>query len=742
MGYFRVSGLYGVRLLRLALGSVCLCWTDTGRAQNLLPATTTWIGDTLSRSSSSNPYTYLQTIDSIYVTPDGTVYAHSGWDEGGKCVGIYKDGHTTGSCTCGMPVPPGITGDGSYVYLATGSGTDFGVQRSILGGGGSDGYLSVNTNYGCISGLAVTGSELFVADQTAGRIKVYAKDFSSSTIKRSWPATQLLALAGTVAVTNGNAGVTGAGTSFTTELAVGNTILVDGQYNTVASIADNTHLTASKNYTVTANESRLELCPPSGAMTADTHGHVWVVQQAIDGNPARIICTDIHGHNLHKTITDVIDPRGLAINKAGQLMVCECGPDQNIRIYNIAGAGTPTLASTFGITGGIFGQGTALAGTVALTAGSPAVVGTSTNFTTALAVGNSIYVNGQVNQIVSITDDTHVTVNHNFRWTTRGATCSLYASPTMGQAGPRKFNYPVGVGVDGHGNIYVGTSAYTLEAYTAGGTLLWKMEGYPATDKVCSPDPHSETDVFGLFDHYTMDYTQPSGNQWRYTGCTYNPFKYPVDWRLTNGSPTSWGCVSICGQRFLVVSQTYDQGLALYRFNPATDGETAIPCAMFASCWGFSWPPTEPSWAKQWTSWLWIDTNGNAQMDTSEFIQTKPTPGYTELSRWRIDAQGNVWQTGVYNPANNNWLQIREWLCPTSLTNGVPVYSLTNSVLYPVPSYFPGGSCEAPCSEGRNGIEDLNYDPVTDTMYLAGSPRRIRTPPINTGSIAPRRSGW
>ena len=692
------------------------------RAQTVLPSTTTWIGNTLSRSTTSNPYTYLQSgINSIYVAPDGTVYAQSGWDEGQRCLGIYKDGHSVGQCNCGMPVPPGVTGDGTYVYFSNGSGTNFGVQRGMLGGGGSDGFISMATSYASITGLAVTGTELFVADQAVDLVEVYDKDFSSQSMNRSWTATQPIAMAGTVSVSNGSAGVTGAGTSFQTALAVGDTILVDGQYNTVASIASNTQLTVSNDYTVTASGVAIDVCPPSGSMVADTSGNIWMVQKAIDGYPAQIICTDINGNNQNKTITDVVNPAGMAINNSGQLMVCEDGPDQNIRIYNISGSGTPTLASTFGNTGGVFGQGTALTGTVALTAGSPAVVGAGTHFTTALAVGNFIYVNGQVNQVAGITDDTHLSVNNNFLWTNSGETCYLYSSSTMGQAGPLKFNYPVGVGVDSAGNIYVGTSSFTLEAYTAGGTLLWKMEGYAENDKVCSPDPNSETDVFGQFEHFTMDYTQPSGNQWNYTGCTYNPFKYPIDWRLAGSlSPTSWGCVSICGQRFLAVSQTYDQGLALYRFNAATDGETAIPCTMFASYWGFSsWPPTEPSWAGNYSSWVWVDTNGNAQMDTSEFTQTNA--GYAEMSRWRIDASGNVWQTGVY--ANGNYLNIRKWNCPTSLsTYGVPVYSLANSTLYSVlsctNSYFPGGSCESPCDNGQNGIEDLNYDPATDTMYL------------------------
>ena len=54
-------------------------------------------------------------------------------------------------------------------------------------------------------------------------------------------------IAGTVAITNGSTTVTGTGTSFTTALYAGNTIFVDGQFNTIASITSNTQLTVNNN---------------------------------------------------------------------------------------------------------------------------------------------------------------------------------------------------------------------------------------------------------------------------------------------------------------------------------------------------------------------------------------------------------------------------------------------------------------------------------------------------------------
>ncbi len=136
MQHLRLSYFHGVRRLTFTIAILCFFLAVSGRTQTPLTLTTSWIGNTLSRSSSSVPYTYLQNgIESIYVAPDGTVYAHSQWDEGGKPAGIYKNGHTIGQCAgVGMEAPCGITGDGTYVYSTSFSGSDYGVQRNNLDG--------------------------------------------------------------------------------------------------------------------------------------------------------------------------------------------------------------------------------------------------------------------------------------------------------------------------------------------------------------------------------------------------------------------------------------------------------------------------------------------------------------------------------------------------------------------------------------------------------------------------------
>lgn len=58
---------------------------------------------------------------------------------------------------------------------------------------------------------------------------------------------------GTVAIASGSAVVTGTGTSFLSQFAVGNLIQVSGLWRVITIMTDNTHMTCSANFTTTAS---------------------------------------------------------------------------------------------------------------------------------------------------------------------------------------------------------------------------------------------------------------------------------------------------------------------------------------------------------------------------------------------------------------------------------------------------------------------------------------------------------
>lgn len=98
---------------------------------------------------------------------------------------------------------------------------------------------------------------------------------------------------------------------------------------------------------------------------------------------------------------------------------CPCVPSFNIEDYNTVGATMHDLTK----------GAVALTGTVQKTAASGAVVGTGTHFTTEVAIGEQITIPGgggnDVCYVLSITDDTHMTIVPNAGFSAAGQVATL-----------------------------------------------------------------------------------------------------------------------------------------------------------------------------------------------------------------------------------------------------------------------------------------------------------------------------
>ena len=151
----------------------------------------------------------------------------------------------------------------------------------------------------------------------------------------------------------------------------------------------------------------------------------------------------------------------------------------------------------------------------------------------------------------------------------------------IGQAGPLRFNHLTGVGCDAQGNVYVASNGSVagggtvMECYAPSGRRLWRLLGLEFID-CAEPDPASDTDVYTKEEHFVMDYARPAGQQWTYQGYTVNRFKYPDDPRLHTGRDLGL-CPAHRGQAFLFTTDMYSGELAVFRFQPGTDGETRDP---------------------------------------------------------------------------------------------------------------------------------------------------------------------
>ncbi|MBR8838138.1 MAG: hypothetical protein DSM106950_30090 [Stigonema ocellatum SAG 48.90 = DSM 106950] len=263
--------------------------------------TTSWIGNTFGGGSK---WVQIQ-VSSMYVTPDGTIYTNSPWDEGDREVGIYKNGDVIGKAddTHGWGRLGGVavTADKKYLYIAmqqspSGSakednppeGTNWycvrrynlsGKPAPFPGGRGWDKSMLIVSTKTELTGLATTGDELYVSD----------------------PATNLVHV-----------------------------------YNTE-----------------TMQELRHFSVANPGQIAVDTLMNLWIIQNKNGNTPAKILHYSKQGNLLPKVINDVVKPTAIAVNNQGRLLVAENGPRQQILIYNITNK--PVQVGTFGIKGGIYG---------------------------------------------------------------------------------------------------------------------------------------------------------------------------------------------------------------------------------------------------------------------------------------------------------------------------------------------------------------------------------------------------
>jgi hypothetical protein len=285
-----------------------------------------------------------------------------------------------------------------------------------------------------------------------------------------------------------------------------------------------------------------------------------------------------------------------------------------------------------------------------------------------------------------------------------GVRGGVLAAPP-GLVGAQRFNMPVGAGLDRRGNVYVysrGSVAgggSVIEGYAPSGARLWRLLGLEFID-CAEPDPAFEADVYTKEEHFVMNYARPAGGQWIYQGYTVNRFKYPDDPRLHTGAASVF-VRRIAGKRFLFTTDMYSGELAVFRFQPGTDGETAIPAVLFAkkhyapedkSVWPAAQPPKG--------EWLWRDVNGDGRMQVGEFAQSGTGKDAPDGWGWSVDSRGDVWQASDRDG-------LREFPCLGLDAHGSLVYSYASLKTTPMTAPFVE-LCRA------------EYRFETDTMFLSG----------------------
>jgi uncharacterized protein YjdB len=148
--------------------------------------TTSWAGNTF--VPAVNGYDFVQGwANSMYVESDGTIYTNANWDEGGKELGVYKNGQCIGAIPNQHEHADGgaITTNATYIWATVHSGKISRFNKTDYAENGTEFLVST----GVLRGLTASSTELFVSDFANNRIKVYNANTQGS-LKRSWVVTR------------------------------------------------------------------------------------------------------------------------------------------------------------------------------------------------------------------------------------------------------------------------------------------------------------------------------------------------------------------------------------------------------------------------------------------------------------------------------------------------------------------------------------------------------------------------
>jgi hypothetical protein len=398
---------------------------------------------------------------------------------------------------------------------------------------------------------------------------------------------------------------------------------------------------------------------------AFTNGILWIVQAKIGttGNDVgKVLKYTIAGGKLDTEITNVDTPTGVAVIGNGtKIWVTDAGPSyQQVRIFN---ASTGSLSGTFGDAGGIY---------------------------------------------------------------------SIAGGSKRGETRPTKFNGPVGIGFDSSDNVYVAGNGVGVDTGTElrkfdssnSHNLVWERFGLEFVDTADGDTATDGADLFTRQTHYTMNYNNPTGQEWTYKGVTLDQANYPEDGRFHEDDLGGWaGAIvrRLDGQRIMYLTTHYGQYLGIYRFDP--NSEIAIPCGLLNDAHvNATWPPNQPASGK----WIWRDgTPANGLMEAGEYESN----GGDEVPiwAWTVTDNGDLWTADqVPNPSST--LPIKRYRYKGLDSNNCPIYHGTNQD--PICSTIPcteefvkpaefGPVCDPaqPCS---TGVTRAFYVAPTDTMYLSG----------------------
>lgn len=267
---------------------------------------------------------------------------------------------------------------------------------------------------------------------------------------------------------------------------------------------------------------------------------------------------------------------------------------------------------------------------------------------------------------------------------TFGETAGIYAGDTPGQHGPMRFLGPNGVGACAEGDIYVAHAMHAedyigsamIQSHTEDGRLNWQVMAQEWIDALVI-DPETGEDVYSKKSRYSMDFSQPPGEEWTLEATTIHRHEFPEDPRLQGGHKGGTLVRYIDGHRLLYVNDMFGKYF-IFRFDPENYGEIAIPAGRITS------------------SEIWRDADGDGHESPDEVTEIDTA----ESRGWWVDTEGTIWQATRHEGIYKYPLKAID-------ENGVPVYGLDDREHFPNPG---------PIEDVRR----IYYEPDEDVLYLGG----------------------
>ena len=289
-----------------------------------------------------------------------------------------------------------------------------------------------------------------------------------------------------------------------------------------------------------------------------------------------------------------------------------------------------------------------------------------------------------------------------------------------GEAGPLKFHWIKGVGMDVAGNIYVSyiQSSWwgtTVDAYSPDGTRLWQLYGHHYID-VIDIDPKNENLAYGKESVYSMDWSQSAGKEGTFKGMTFSDASFPEDPRNNiNHGPShriGFGIVYLQGKKFYVSTNQGGSAVEMFRFSPE-QGEIGIPSTMiYLSTRGTEYPVVQPPFAfnDYARNLIWHDSNGDGKYALDEY-SANDKPIYTQA--WCFDSSSDFWTIWETFSRTAPFYKIRRYPFQGFDGAGNPIYSSATKVEEEnMPDEFQ-------VSSNKQQVRILYLKDI-DVMYLTG----------------------